>query len=95
MGRSQPTYRGLLEELETAWTTFRAGIRDERKKRAFDAVFQRARAHAAAGTNQGWLNPMETLLVSVAIEQEAELQDVRRQLDQLAERLNHVAPESG
>jgi len=83
LGRSQPTYRGLLEELQTRWGPYRDGLRDERRKAALDILFQRARAHAAAGTNQAWANPMETLLVSVIIEQEVELQDVRRRLAEI------------
>lgn len=53
---------------------------DPEHQRAFDAVFQRARRHASAAGNQGALDPLDAILMTVLVELEAELQRVLARL---------------
>jgi hypothetical protein len=79
MGRTEPTFRHLLDREEVSWRDYRRGL-TAREQEAFDALFQKARAHASASANVARLNPLEAILLSMLLEHEAELQDLRRRL---------------
>ncbi|MBW3582333.1 MAG: hypothetical protein KY455_04470 [Euryarchaeota archaeon] len=73
MGRTLPTFRRVIDEEERRWNDLRRGLGPE-AQRAFDAVFQRARRHASAAGNQGVVEPMWAIMLTVLIENEMELQ---------------------
>lgn len=79
MGRTEPTFRHLLDRIENDWRDYRRGLTME-EQRAFDALFQKARAHASASSNAGRLDPMEAVLMSIILEHEKELRELRRRL---------------
>lgn len=79
MGRTEPTFRHLLDRIEFEWRDYRRGLSAE-EQAAFDALFQKARAHASASSNAGRSEPMEAILLSMLLEHELELRKLRRAL---------------
>ena len=79
MGRTLPTFRNLLDRVETDWRDYRRGLTVE-DQRAFDAVFQRARAHASASMNVARSDPLESVFLSVLLEHEKEIARLNRRV---------------
>ena len=87
MGRTNPTYRDVIRALEDRWQQYRRALRRD-DKHHFDRLFEHGRAHADAA---GYLNHQEpelTLLVSVVLEQEKELQQLHDRIEALERDLN-------
>ena len=87
MGRTNPTYHDVIRALEDRWQQYRRALRHD-DKRHFDRLFEHGRAHADAA---GYLNHQEpelTLLVSVVLEQEKELQALHERIEALERDLN-------
>ena len=76
MGRTLPTSRHLLDRLEFEWRDYRRGLTGQEQKR-FDALWQKARAHASAMANQAPLDPMQAALLSMLLEMQAEIDALR------------------
>lgn len=79
MGRTEPTFRNLLDRLQGEWNDYRRGL-NPREQRAFDALFQKARAHASASGNVCRVDPLESVFLSMLLEHEMELQTLRAAL---------------
>lgn len=79
MGRTEPTFRNLLDRLEAEWRDYRRGLTAQEAAR-LDALFQKARAHASASGNAGRVNPMEAVFLSMLLEHEKELAALRSRL---------------
>jgi len=77
LGRTLPTSRRILDALEFEWRDFRRGLTDEEQRR-FDALWQKARAHASAMANQSPLDPMQAALLAMLLEHEREIAALRR-----------------
>ena len=87
MGRTNPTYRDVIRALEDRWQQYRRALRRD-DKQYFDRLFEHGRAHADAA---GYLNHQEpelTLLVSVVLEQQKELQALHERVHALERDLN-------
>ncbi len=72
MGRTNPTFRNLLEQYRTDWQPFRRGLRTGDKP-IFDALFADAESYADAA---GYLNarePMHPILVAMLLAQKRQL----------------------
>jgi hypothetical protein len=80
MGRTLPTSRHVLDALEFEWRDFRRGLTDQEQKR-FDALWQKARAHASAMANQSPLDPMQAVFLGMLLEQAAEIEALRRRVE--------------
>lgn len=72
MGRTMPTSRDVLDRLEFEWRDYRRGLTREEQD-LFDAMWQKARAHASAMANQSPLDPMQAVLLSILLEQQKEI----------------------
>jgi hypothetical protein len=72
MGRTQPTFRRLLDQLYVDWADFRRALRGEERE-AFDALFRRAKNHASAAQLVPEPEPLHALLLAVLVEHEREL----------------------
>lgn len=79
MGRTLPTSRNLLDRLEVEWGEFRRALTGE-EQRLFDAMWQKARAHASAMANQAPLDPMEAVFLAMLLEHAKELEALRREV---------------
>ena len=72
MGRTVPTFVQLIQETIARWSKFRRALRREDQE-FFDRLFRRARSYTQAATYQCSDNPMEAILLSVALDQEKRL----------------------
>lgn len=72
MGRTVPTFRQLLEEATQRWTKFRRALRREDQEH-FDRLLRSVRCYTQAATYQCNEDPMQSILLSVALEQEKRL----------------------
>lgn len=92
MGRTNPTFRNVLEAVVTRWGDYRRALR-RRDRPHFDRLFEHAAAHADAA---GYLNPddpMAPILVSMLLEHERRLADLEARVEAL-EASGETAPEA-
>lgn len=83
MGRTVPTFRELIEQVAARWLKFRRALRREDQEH-FDRLFRHARCYTQAATYQCSDNPMEVVLLSIALDQEKRLDFLERTLGQKA-----------
>ncbi|MFW5918904.1 MAG: hypothetical protein ACOCSF_01735 [Halanaeroarchaeum sp.] len=91
MGRTNPTYRDLLESVEERWGTYRRGLRRDDQPH-FDQLFVHARRHADASGLQNHDDPLAAVLLSVALEQEKEIAALEARVEALEAELGDDAP---
>ncbi|HTC63585.1 MAG TPA: hypothetical protein VK709_12135 [Candidatus Saccharimonadales bacterium] len=72
MGRTVPTFRQLIDDAIARWSKFRRALRREDQE-YFDRLFRSVRTYTQAATYQASDNPMEAILLSIAIDQEKRL----------------------
>ena len=76
MGRTIPTYRLHLESILNDWMDYRRALR-EKDRDTFDRLLNRARQHASAASYAAHLDPTDLAFLSVLLEMEKELEDLR------------------
>lgn len=79
MGRTVPTYRVALERMAQQWNDFRRALR-KGDREAFESLIRSARMHASAATYAVSLDPSESAFLSMLLEHEKELIEVKRRL---------------
>ena len=84
MGRTVLPYSQILERECQDWKKFRRGLRRE-DQTVLDRLFDLARLHVQAGVYASRPWPLETILVSILIEQEKALAALRTKLKTLEE----------
>ena len=77
MGRTVPTFRQLIDDSIARWSKFRRALRREDQE-YFDRLFRRVRLYTQAATYQASDNPMEAILLSIALDQEKRLDALER-----------------
>jgi hypothetical protein len=77
MGRTVPTFRQLIDDAIARWSKFRRALRREDQE-YFDRLFRRVRSYTQAATYQASDNPMEAILLSIALDQEKRLDAIER-----------------
>jgi hypothetical protein len=77
MGRTVPTFRQLIDDAIARWSKFRRALRREDQE-YFDRLFRRVRSYTQAATYQANDNPMEAILLSIALDQEKRLDALER-----------------
>ena len=77
MGRTVPTFRQLIDDTMARWSKFRRALRREDQE-YFDRLFRRVRSYTQAATYQASDNPMEAILLSIALDQEKRLDALER-----------------
>jgi DNA repair ATPase RecN len=82
MGRTVRTYRTVLEELIADWERFRKALRKEDRE-AFDRLMEKARTHASAASYDARVDPSESLFISILVELERELEELRAKVAEL------------
>ncbi len=80
MGKSVPTFRKELERIESDWKKFRKALRSDEKE-MFDELFKKAKQHASAAQYQANPDPMETIFFSIILEQQMEIDRLKRKLE--------------
>lgn len=82
VGRTNPTYRDLLQSVEDRWGTYRRGLRRDDKPH-FDQLFVYARQHADASGLQNHDDPLAAVLLSIALEQEKDIAALETRVEAL------------
>lgn len=79
MGRTVPTFVQLIQQAADRWKKFRRALRREDQSH-FDRLFVRVRCYTQAATYQCHDNPMEAILLSIALDQEKRLYAIEKVL---------------
>ena len=79
MGRTIPTFVQLIENTCARWSKFRRALRRE-DQAPFDRLFRSVRSYTQAATYQCHDNPMEAILLSIALDQEKRLEALEHAL---------------
>lgn len=82
MGRTNPTYRDVLQRIESQWADYRRGLRREQQQQ-FDQLFEYIRSHSDASGYLNHTEPFYPALVSIDLEQEARLDELEARIEQL------------
>ncbi len=84
MGRTLPTFTGLIDHIYNDWKQFRRGLRKE-DQRTFDRLFESAHKHvqASAYASRPW--PLESVFMSILLEHEKKLAELQERLRRLEE----------
>ena len=82
MGRTIPTYRNILENLVNEWQGFRKALRKEDRE-AFDRLIEKARMHASAASYEARTDPVESMFMSILLEQEKEIGELRKKIEEM------------
>ena len=70
----------VLEQEIQEWKKFRRALRKE-DQQVLDQLFEKARLHAEAGANASRPWPFETILISMLLEQEKALGELRSKIE--------------
>ncbi|HEY7825930.1 MAG TPA: hypothetical protein VIC00_03855 [Candidatus Acidoferrales bacterium] len=89
MGRTVPTFVQVIQQAGARWTKFRRALRREDQP-FFDRLFRRARCYTQAATYQCHDNPMEAILLSIALDQEKRIDALEHALGQKPEELHET-----
>jgi len=84
MGRTVLPFSQALEREYDDWKKFRRALRRE-DQQVLDRLFDQARIHVQAGSYASRPWPLETIMVSILLEQEKELAELRRELSSFKE----------
>jgi hypothetical protein len=82
MGRTVLPFSRVLEQEVQEWRKFRRGLRKE-DQQFLDRLFEEARLHVQAGVYASRPWPFETILISILIEHEKALVELRARLKAL------------
>ncbi len=82
MGRTVLPFSRVLEQEVQEWRKFRRGLRKE-DQQFLDRLFEEARLHVQAGVYASRPWPFETILVSILLEHEKALVELRSKLRRL------------
>jgi hypothetical protein len=85
MGRTVLPFSQVLEQEAQEWKKFRRGLRKEDQE-FLDRLFEEAKLHVQAGVYASRPWPFETILVSILIEHEKALVELRAKLRALEEK---------
>jgi hypothetical protein len=72
VGRTNATFRNLLQGIRERWRDYRRGLR-ARDQPHFDRLFEHADAHADAASYRNPEDPMDAVLLSMLLEHEKRL----------------------
>ena len=84
MGRTVLPFSQVLEQEIQEWRKFRRGLRKE-DQQFLDRLFEKARLHVQAGVYASRPWPFETILISILLEHEKALVELRLRLKAVEE----------
>ena len=79
MGRTVISYNSWVAQEKEGWSKFRRALRKEDRE-ALDRLFDYAKLHAAEAGYAARLYPFETLLVTMLLEHEKKIQELKGRL---------------
>lgn len=80
MGRTVPTFRNIIESFGWEWADFKRALR-KIDKETFDELMNHARRHASAGSNMTNPNPFEPIVMSILVEHEKAIRELREHVE--------------
>ena len=80
MGRTVPSFRMLLDSIIMELGDFKRALR-RRDQQVFDRIMDMAREHASASTVAAAVDPMDTIVLSILIEQQKQIDDLKGDSD--------------
>lgn len=86
MGRTVVSYRQALEGEIAKWEGFRKALRAEDAE-AFDKMMNACRLHASAGSMATRPVLFEAMMMSILLDQEKRIAEIKKRLDRIEERL--------
>jgi hypothetical protein len=94
MGRTVLPFSRVLEQEVQEWRKFRRGLRKE-DQQFLDRLFEEARLHVQAGVYASRPWPFETILMSILLEHERTLVELRSKIRVLEEKERKVGSNDG
>ena len=94
MGRTVPTFVQLIQQAAERWKKFRRALRREDQSH-FDRLFVSVRCYTQAATYQCHDNPMEAILLSIALDQEKRLKAAEQVLQKAGALHENTGMDSG
>ena len=91
MGRTVLPFSQVLEQEVQEWRKFRRGLRKE-DQQFLNRLFEKARLHVQAGVYASRPWPFETILISILLEHEKAMVELRTKLKELEEKENNSSP---
>jgi hypothetical protein len=88
MGRTVLPFSQVLEQEAQEWRKFRRGLRKE-DQQFLDRLFEEARLHVQAGVYASRPWPFETILISILVEHEKALVEMREKVRALEGKAAH------
>lgn len=82
MGRTNPTYRDRLRQIESEYEPFRKALRKQYVDH-FDQLFDHGRQFADAGGYQNAMDTMEPFLLSIVLAQEKRISELEAGVEEL------------
>lgn len=82
MGRTVPTYRLIIESVVSEWMPYRRALRG-RDRKAFDMLMTKARMHTSASSYANRMEPLESVFMSILLEQQKEIELLKMKLEGL------------
>jgi hypothetical protein len=89
MGKTVPSFRIALDTEIGSWRSFRKALK-KGDRRAFDRLMGMSRSHASAGGNALRTSPLDSMIMSILIEQQKAISRLRRELDGLRMELERL-----
>jgi hypothetical protein len=80
MGRTVPSFRMLLDSIIMELGDFKRALR-RHDQQVFDRIMDMAREHASASTVAAAVDPMDTIVLSILIEQQKQIDDLKEDSD--------------
>ncbi len=76
MGRTVPSFRMLLDSIIMELGNFRRALR-RHDQEVFDRIMDMAREHTSASTVAAAVDPMDTIVLSILIEQQKQIDELK------------------
>jgi hypothetical protein len=90
MGRTVLPFSQVLEQESQEWRKFRRGLRKE-DQQFLDRLFEEARLHVQAGVYASRPWPFETILISILLEHEKALVELRAKMRALEKQKSELS----
>lgn len=82
MGRTLPTFTGIIDSEIESWSKFRRGLRKEDQD-IFDDLFRAARIHLAENFYAMRTIPFESIIISMLLEQRKLIKKLQERIETL------------
>ncbi|MBU1299681.1 MAG: hypothetical protein KKF20_05315 [Bacteroidetes bacterium] len=80
MGRTLPTFTGIIDSEIESWSKYKRGLRKEDQE-IFDDLFRAARIHLAENFYAMRTIPFESIVISMLIEQRKLIKKLQEQIE--------------